>query len=87
MPGVARLRALLAGARDAGKRAPLRDDRCKHDEAPSARALQGPGRDAPLGSWAQAVALSDVSPQQITACDRPIEAALQPCADRRAGQP
>src|SRR5712691_4060048 len=85
--GLAILRAILTGARDPGTLAQLRDDRCKHDEATIARALPGNGRDAPLCALAQAVALSEVSHQKITAGDRPIEASLQTCADRRAGQP
>src|SRR5262245_37147658 len=85
--GLAIIRAILAGERDAGKLAQLRDDRCKHDEATLARALQGNWRDEPLFSLAQAVALYDVSHQKITACDHQIEASLQTFADRSDGQP
>jgi hypothetical protein len=85
--GLAIRRALLTGARDPGTLAQFRDDRCKHDEATIARALQGNGRDEPLCALAQAVALSEVSHQTITAGDRQSEASLQPCADRSAGQP
>jgi transposase len=55
--GLAMLRARLAGARDPGQLAPRRADRCQHDEATIARALEGHGREAPLGSLAPAVAL------------------------------
>jgi transposase len=85
--GLAILRALLAGERDPGTLAQLRDDRGQHDEAPSARALQGTWRDEQVFALAQAVALSDVSHQKITACDRPIEASRQTGADRSEGQP
>lgn len=81
------LRAILAGARDAGPLAPLRDSRCQHDEATMARALQGTWREAHLVSLAHAVALSDGSHQQITACARQIEASLPTFADRRDGHP
>ena len=85
--GLAIIRAILAGERHAETLAHLRDSRCQHDEAPIARALQGNGREEPLFALAQAVALSDVSHQKMTACDRHIEAALQTCADRSDGQP
>lgn len=85
--GWAILRAILAGERDAGKLAPWRDDRCKHDEATMARALQGTWREAHLFSLAQAVALSDVYHQKLTEGDRQIEVSLQTCADRSDGQP
>lgn len=49
--GLAILRAILAGERDPHTLAQLRDERCKHDEATSARALQGTWRDAPRLAW------------------------------------
>lgn len=58
--GLAIIRALLAGERDAAKRAQWRDSRCQHDAATMARALQGTWRDEPLCSLAPAVALYDV---------------------------
>ena len=85
--GLAILRAILAGERHAETLAQLRDSRCQHDEATMARALQGHGREEHLCALAQAVALSDVSHQKITACDRHSEASLQTCADRSDGQP
>ena len=85
--GLAILRAILAGERDPGTLAQLRDSRCKHDEATIARALQGTWRDEPVFALAQAVALYDVYHQKITECDRHIEAYLQTCADRSEGQP
>jgi transposase len=83
--GVAMLRAILAGERDPVKLAQLRDDRCKHDEATIARALEGTWREEHLFSLAQAVALYDVYHQKITECDRQIEAYLQTFADRSEG--
>jgi transposase len=85
--GWAIIRAILAGERDAGTLAQLRDYRCKHDEATIARALQGTWREEHLFSLAQAVALYEVSHQKITECDRQIEAYLQTFADRSDGQP
>ena len=85
--GLAILRAILAGERAPATRAPWRDDRCKHDEATSARALQGNGREAPLCAVAQAVALSEVYHPKRTECDRQIATSLQPCAAQSDGQP
>jgi hypothetical protein len=55
--GLASSRAILAGARAAGTRAPRRDYRGKHAAATRARALPGPWRAAPRVALAQAVAL------------------------------
>lgn len=85
--GLAILRAILAGERNAETLAQLRDYRCPHDEATIARALQGHGREEHLVALAQAVALYDVYHQKMTACDRHIEASLQTFADRSDGQP
>src|SRR5262245_34248240 len=80
--GLAILRAILAGERDPPKLAQLRDYRCQHDEATMARAWEGHGREEPLCSLAQAVALYEIYPQKITEGDRQIEASLQTFADR-----
>ena len=85
--GLAILRASLAGERHPATLAHLRDDRCKHDAATIARALQSNGRDEHLFALAQAVALYDVYHQKITECDQHIEAYLQTFADRSDGQP
>jgi hypothetical protein len=85
--GWAILRAILAGERDPGTLAQLRDYRCTHDEATIARAVEGNGREAHLCSLAQAVALYDGYHQQRTAGDRQIEASLPTFADRSQGQP
>jgi transposase len=85
--GLAILRAILAGERAPAQLAHRRDERCQHDAATIARALQGHGRDAHLFALAQAVALYDVYHQKITECDQRIEASLQTFADQRDGQP
>ena len=48
--------------------------------------MEGTWREEPLFALAQAVALSAVSHQKLTACDRQSEASLQTCADRTQGQ-
>ena len=85
--GLAIIRAILAGERDAGKLAQLRDYRCKHDKATIARALQGNWQEEHRFSLAQAVALYEVYHQKITEGDRQIEAYLQTFADRSDGEP
>lgn len=60
VPGLALIRALLAGERNPQTLAPRRASRCQHDEATMARAPQGHGRDEQLCALAQAVALYDV---------------------------
>ena len=65
----------------------MRASRGQPDAAPSARALQGNGREAHRLALAQAVALSAVYHQKRTECDRQIATSLQPCADRSDGQP
>jgi hypothetical protein len=85
--GLAIIRARLAGERNPETLAQLRAYRCKPDEPTIARALQGHWQEEHLVALAQAVALYDVYPQKITACDRHIEAYLQTFADRSDGQP
>jgi len=85
--GLAIIHAILAGERDPGTLAQLRNAHCKHDEATIARALQGNWRDEHLFALAQALALYEVYHQKIAECDRHIEAYLQTFADRSEGQP
>jgi transposase len=85
--GLAIIRAILAGERDPGQLAQLRDYRCKHDEATIARALQGNWRDEHLFALAQALALYEFYHHQIRACDAKIDAQLQTFADHRDSQP
>jgi transposase len=84
--GMAIMRAILAGDRDAVKLARLRHDRCQHDEATIAKALHGHWREEHLFALAQAVALYDVYHQKIGACDRQIEAHLQTFGERHDSQ-
>jgi transposase len=81
--GMAILRAMLAGERDPGQRAGLRNDRCHHDEETIAKALHGQWRAEHLFAWAQAVALYDMDHEKIAACDRQIEAHLGTFAERQ----
>lgn len=62
---------------DPAKLAKLRDPRCKNSEATVARSLEGHYREEHLFALRQAVELVDFYQQQITACDREIEACLQ----------
>jgi transposase len=80
------MRALRAGERDPVPRAPLRQERCQPDAATMAKALHGHGRAAPRFALAQAVALDDLAHQQLSACDRQLEAPLATCAERRASE-
>jgi transposase len=89
-PGMAMMRAMLAGARDPVPWARRRNDRCHHDEETIAQALHGQWRDEPLGAWAHAVALYDLYHEKIVACDRQIDASLETfaeCQDREAWPP
>src|SRR5438132_923384 len=70
-----------------GVQARLRDPRCKESAATIARALQGNWRQEHLFALQQAVALYEFYHQQITACDRAIEAHLRTFADQSGGQP
>lgn len=85
--GLAISRAILAGERDPATLAPLRDDRCKSDEATLARALQGHWREEHLFALAPALDLYEFSHRQIRKCADKISTPLQTCADRSAGPP
>jgi transposase len=80
------MRAILAGERDPVQVAHLRNGRCQHDEATIAKALHGHWREEHLLALAQAAALYDMYHQQISACDRQIEAHLATFAERSAGE-
>lgn len=56
------------------------------EEATIAKALQGHWREEHLFALAQAVALYDTYHQQISACDRQLEAHLATFAERRASE-
>lgn len=85
--GLTIIRTILAGERDPLLVAPRRDDRCTHDEATMARALQGNWRAAHRLALAQAVALEEIYHQKSTEGDQHIERWLQTFADCREGQP
>src|SRR5215475_12383230 len=75
--GMAILRAILAGERDAQRLASHRDRRCKHDQATIAKALEGHWRAEHLCALQQAVEQYEFLQQQIEACEQQIEAWLQ----------
>jgi len=84
--GTGIIKAILRGERDPVELAKLRDPRCKESEATIARALHGNWRKEHLFALEQAVALYEFYHQQITACDRAIEAHLKTFADQSQGQ-
>jgi hypothetical protein len=84
--GMAIIRAILAGERDPVTLARLRHARCPPSEETMAKALYGPWREEPLFALAQAVALYEVSPQNMLECDRQIEAHLGTFAEPHEGQ-
>jgi len=86
-PGLALIRAIRAGERAPAPRAPLRDSRCQHDAATSARAVQGPWRDEQLFALAQALDWYEGSPRKIRECDDKIHPHVPTCVARSAGQP
>jgi transposase len=71
--GLAIIRAIVGGERDAHKLAALRNYRCKKDEQEIAKALTGTWRAEHLFVLEQALALFDFYTQQIEACDAEIE--------------
>lgn len=85
--GMAILEAILSGERDPNTLAKLRDRRCQNDEATIAKALQGNWREEHLLALRQALALFHAYHQQITECDRAIEAYLAQLPDQREGTP
>jgi hypothetical protein len=85
--GLAIIRAIVAGQRDPAELAQLRDQRCAHDAAAIARALQGNWRPEHLFALAQAVELYDFYHRQIAACDAQIAEQLRHFPDRSDGQP
>ena len=87
LTGLSIIRAIVAGERDPGKLAQLRDPRCKQDEQAIARALYGNWRDEHLFALGQALDAYDFHHRQVAACDRRIEAELAKFADRSGGAP
>ncbi|MCW5851411.1 MAG: IS110 family transposase [Anaerolineae bacterium] len=82
--GLAILRAIVGGERDAVKLAQFRDKRCNHSTDTLAQALTGHYRAEHVFALKQALALYDVYTQQMRECDEQIEqqfAAMKPCHD------
>lgn len=75
--GLAIIRAILDGERDAAVLAGLRDRRCRHDAATIAGSLEGHYRDEHLFALRQWYETYTFHQQQIQACERAIEAHLQ----------
>ncbi len=84
--GLAILKAILRGERDARELAKLRHENCKRTEAEIARALQGNWRDDHLFALKQALELYEFYHGQLRHCDAKIEAHLRTFADKSAGQ-
>lgn len=70
--GMAILRAIVAGERDAGKLAQLRDRRCRHSEQQIAEQLSGHWREDHLFSLGQSLEMYDAIQQRIAAYEREI---------------
>lgn len=71
--GLAIIRAILAGERDAGQLARLRDWRCHADERTIVGSLEGHYREEHLFELGQAVERYDFYQQQILACEAAIK--------------
>lgn len=79
--GMAIIRAILAGERDPGKLAELRNPCCAQPESEFIKALTGNYRDEHVFALKQAVALYDCYTEQIRECDQELErkfSALKP---------
>jgi transposase len=87
LTGMGIIKAILSGERDPVKLAKLRDPRCKSSEATVARALEGHYREEHLFTLQQAVELVEFYQQQMTACDRQIEACLQQFEEKSSETP
>lgn len=88
--GMAILRAILAGERDARQLAKLRDRRCRADQRSIAGALEGHYREEYLFELGQAVERYDFYQQQIAACEAAIKGhlgRLGPAGDDEPGPP
>ncbi len=77
LTGLAIIRAILAGERDAQQLAKLRDRRCRSDERTIAGSLEGHYREEHLFALAQAVERYDFYQQQVEACEKAIERHLR----------
>src|SRR2546421_2918474 len=75
--GMEILHAILAGERDPQRLAGHRDRRCKHDQATTAKALEGHWRAEHLLALQQALEQYEFLQQQLQACETQIEGGLQ----------
>jgi len=71
--GMAILRAIVAGERDAVHLARFRDPRCKSSQDTIAKALSGNWKDEHLFALKQSLELYDFYTQQLAACDAQIQ--------------
>ena len=71
--GLAIIRQIVAGERDAVKLAQLRDPRCQHSTDEIAKALTGNYRPEHVFALKQALELYDVYTAKVGACDRELE--------------
>lgn len=81
------IEAILAGQRDAKVLAALRNDRCKHSEASSAKALEGTWRPEHLFALQQAYDLYRFHHRQIEECDVRLQQELAKLPDRSQDKP
>jgi transposase len=81
------IEAILAGERDPGRLAALRDPKCKSDATAIARALEGTWRPEHLFALRQAYDLYRFHHRQIDECDAAIQAELARLPDRTGGKP
>ncbi len=80
--GLAILRAIMAGERDAQRLAHFRESSCKHSEAEIAKALTGRWDDAQLFILQQALEIFDYYSTKITECDNKLEQQYQAMESR-----
>jgi transposase len=86
LTGMRVIEAILAGERDPQQLAHLRHERCQHDEATIALALQGNWREEHLFALKQAVGLYRFYHEKLGALDQRIQAYLQTFADQSQGE-
>lgn len=84
--GMAIIRAILDGQRDAAQLAELRDRRCRNPVEVIAKSLEGNWRAEHLFALRQAVTLYDAYTEQIAVCDAQMETQMKTFEDRSGGQ-
>jgi hypothetical protein len=86
LTGMRVIEAILAGERDPQKLARLRHERCQHDEATIALALEGNWREEHLFALKQAVELYRFYHEKLDELDQRIQAYLPTFADQSQGE-